>query len=252
MRPKVSRPTLWTAGVVTLAVTLAGCGMDKTSIPELVGPAEMGLSFYLDARPDVVTADGYSTVSLQATVRNQIGQPAPGVGVFFTLADASGNFADIGKLNTNTAVTGAGGVAQVIYTAPPRTDQTANTSILIAARPIGGDANGQIYRTVRIELRSAEPRLFPQIPGNGNPNCTFVMEPPTGVLRLGQDLLLQSAASDEDGYIVRYHWDLGDGSTEDKPDIVYRYALPGSYLVTHVVTDNGGLESACTATVTVQ
>lgn len=252
MRPKVSRPTLWTAGVVTLALTLAGCGMDKTSIPELVGPAELGLSLYLDARPDVVTADGYSTVSLQATARNQIGQPAPGVGVFFTLADASGNFADIGKLNTNTAVTGSNGVAQVIYTAPPRTDQTANTSILIAVRPIGGDANGQIYRTVRIELRSAEPRLFPQIPGNVTPNCQFVMEPATGVLRLGQDLLLQSSANDEDGYIVRYHWDLGDGSTEDKPDIVYRYALPGSYTVTHVVTDNGGLESTCTKAVTVQ
>lgn len=43
-----------------------------------------------------------------------------------------------------------------------------NTSVLVAARPIGTDADGQIYRTVRIELRSAEPRLFPQIAMGGS------------------------------------------------------------------------------------
>ncbi len=252
MRLGVSAITLRAAAVVGLAVGLAGCGLDDAKVPELSGPAELGLSFFLDARPDVVTANGYNTVSLQATVRNQNGQPASGVAVFFAITDGSGNFADIGRLNTNTAVSGSNGVAQVIYTTPPRTDQTANTSVMIAARPIGGDANGQIYRTVRIELRSAEPRLFPQIPGNGAPNCNFVMEPATGVVRLGQDLLAQSTSSDEDGTIVRYEWDMGDGSQEDKPDIVYRYGLPGSYTLTHVVTDNGGLQAACTATITVQ
>ncbi len=164
MRLGVSAITLRAAAVVGLAVGLAGCGLDDAKVPELSGPAELGLSFFLDARPDVVTANGYSTVSLQATLRNQNGQPAGRCSS--AIADATGTFADIGRLNSTTAVTGSNGVAQVIYTSPPRTDQTAHGSVLVTARPIGGDANGQVYRTVRIELRSAEPRLFPPNPAN--------------------------------------------------------------------------------------
>ena len=252
MRPYVSGFALRTAALVGLAVGLAGCGLDKKEIPGLAGPAELGLSFQLDARPDVVTANGYNTVSLQATLRNQVGQPAPGVGVFFEITDGNGNVADIGRLNNNVAVSGSNGVAQAIYTTPPRTDATGNTTILIRARPIGGDANGQVYRSVRIELRSAEPRLFPQIPGNNAPFCNFVMEPATGLVRLGQDLLAQSTSSDQDGTLVRYEWDFGDGTVDDKPDVVHRYGLPGEYSLVHVVTDNGGLQSACAAAILVQ
>ena len=55
--------------------------------------------------------------------------------------------------------TDGGGVARVTYQVPPRTDATADQTVLIAARPIGDDASSAVYRTVRIELRSAEPRL---------------------------------------------------------------------------------------------
>lgn len=263
MRLGVSAISLRAAAVVGLALGLAGCGLDDAKVPELSGPAELGLSFFLDARPDVVTADGYSTVSLQATLRNQNGQPAGGVGVFFAIADATGTFADIGRLNSTTAVTGSNGVAQVIYTSPPRTDQTAHGSVLVTARPIGGDANGQVYRTVRIELRSAEPRLFPPNPANciqsptpgqgGCPVASFVVEGP-----FGRQFLFQSTSTDSPdatgrvGRIVRYFWDFGDGSQgEDKPDVQYTYALSGQYVVTHVVTDDNGAQATATAVVSV-
>lgn len=240
------------AGVLALLAVGVGCNLDKKTIPPLSGPAELGQSVQLTASPDVITANGINTSSVQVLMRGPNGQPLSGVGVFFALADGSGNFGDIGRLSSDTATTGPNGIAQVIYRSPPRTDATANRTIFIEARPITGDANGQLYRRVRLELRSAEPRLFPEIPGNLPPVCNFVMEPATGIVAINQDLLAQSSSSDRDGTIVRYEWDFGDGTQDDKPDVVHRYNLPGEYLLTHVVTDNGGIQAACEATVVVQ
>jgi hypothetical protein len=240
------------AGVLALTAGGVGCNLDKKTIPPLSGPAELGQSVQLTASPDVITADGFSTASVQVVMRGPNGQPLSGVGVFFALADAAGNFGDIGKLSSSSATTGSNGIAQVIYKSPPRTDATANRTIFIEARPISGDANGQLYRRVRLELRSAEPRLFPPVPGNVPPVCNFVMEPATGIVAINQDLLAQTSSFDADGSIVRYEWDFGDGTQEDKPDVTHRYGLPGEYTLTHVVTDNGGIQAACEATVTVQ
>lgn len=240
------------AGALILAAAGGACNLDKKTIPELSGPAELGQSVQLTASPDVITADGFSTSSVQVAARGPNGQPLSGLGIFFALSDASGNFGDIGRLSSSTATTGSNGIAQVIYKSPPRTDATGNRTIFIEARPIGGDANGQLYRRVRLELRSAEPRLFPEVPGNSAPTCNFIVEPGTRILAVNQDMLAQSTASDTDGTILRYEWDLGDGTQDDKPDIVHRYGLPGSYTVTHVVTDNGGAQTSCSKTVTVE
>jgi PKD repeat protein len=238
------------AGVV--ALLWGGCSLDKKEIPALVGPAETAISVNLTAQPDVIVADGHSSVSAQATLRNTAGQPIAGQAIFFALTNQDGLFADIGTLNTTTAVTNGNGIAQVIYTSPQRSDFTANQRVMIAARPITGDALGQFYRTVSIELRSAEPRLFPQVPGNKAPICNFVMEPATGLVPVNTDLLAQSTSSDPDGIIVRYEWDFGDGAVSDHPDVVHRYGFSGLYTLTHVVTDNGGIQAACAAGVFVQ
>lgn len=239
------------AGIGTL-VALAGCNLNKVDVPPLNGPSELAISLQMTASPDVLTANGVSTSSIRVVVRNQNGQPVAGQALTFALTDSGGNFADIGTIETPTATTGSNGVAQAIYRAPARTDATANQLIQIVARPIGGDARGQVYRSVSIELRSAEPRLFPQIPGNKVPFCNFVIEPATGVNGVNQSFLFQSTAVDGDGFIVRYEWDFGDGTREDKPDVEHRYAFPGEYVVVHVVTDNGGLQAACEANVIVQ
>lgn len=240
------------AALLGAVLLLGACTLDKQRIPDLAGPSELSISFQMTAAPDIITADGVSTSSIQVVVRNQNSQPVSGQAITFAIADGTGNFADIGTLSSATAVTGSNGIAQVIYRAPPRTDATVNRFIEVAARPIAGDARGQIYRTVTIELRSAEPRLFPQIPGNKAPFCNFVIEPATGVGRVTEDFLFQTTSVDGDGVIVRYEWDFGDGKREDKPDVVHRYALPGEYTVVHVVTDNGGLQAACEATVVVE
>lgn len=59
-----------------------------------------------------------------------------------------------------------------------------------------------------------------------------------------------SGASDSDGSITRYDWDFGDGNTlaNGGPQVGHVYALPGTYEVRLVVTDNEGASTLTTFT----
>ena len=244
---------------VTLLVGLAlgSCGLDKVEVPDYDGPSALGLDIRLTANPDIVVADGFSTSLIQATVRDQNGRLVSGKAIFFSVTDSEGRIADLGTLRSTSGsgvgtgiqvTTNSAGVAQVSYEAPPRTDATANQTVLIMVRPVGDDFNGQVYRTVRIELRSAEPRLFPQDSTNLLPLCGFVIEPGAGPYHVNQVIGLQSTSSDPDGRIVRYQWYFGDGTSDDKPDVAKVFHVTGSFVVTHLVTDNLGGQKACQAT----
>jgi PKD repeat protein len=245
-----------------MILALNGCGLEEVEIPALEGPSELGTAVSLTASPDIVVADGLSTSLVQATVRDQNGRPVAGRDIFFAIADESGRSADIGALRSSGAVgigtglvvrTNAQGIAQVIYESPARTDATANQTVLVTARPVGTDANAAFIRTVRIELRSAEPRLFPQNPDNVAPVCDFAVQAPNG-FRVNQSILFQSTSFDPDGTIVRYSWDFGNGRRADTPDAATSYRLPGTYTVRHIVTDDDGAGSlsACAATIPIQ
>jgi hypothetical protein len=167
-------------------------------------------------------------------------------------------------VGTGIAVrTNAQGVASVVYEAPARTDATANQTVLVQARPVGTDANAALYREVRIELRSAEPRLFPVVPGNTLPVCSFTVQAvgkstcsggpiPTCTVPINTSVLFQSTASDIDGTIIRYFWSFGNGKNGDNPDTSTSYSIAGTYTVRHLVTDNNGGQSACQTTITAQ
>ena len=264
------------AAALCLFLVLGGCSLDEVDVPDFDGPSEFALSLRLSAQPDILVADGFSTSLIQAVMRDENGRPISGRTIFFGVSDAQGRFADIGFFQTSngpgtgvSVVTNSQGLAQVVYQAPPRTDQTTNNSVLISARPIGDDFNGQFYRTVRIELRTAEPRLFPPGPAdNAAPICSFVVEvaptgscssPTTCTQKVNQVVGLQTTSVDPDdpdvvgdGVIVRYEWFFGDGSkVEYAPDQAHVYRVTGSYTVTHRVTDSFGAQSTCSATITV-
>ena len=257
-----SRGPTWATALLCLLVGLNSCGLDEIEIPDTFdGPSETGLSLRLTAQPDVITADGFSTSLVTVDMRDQGGRPVSGRDIFFSLADEDGRFADLGTLRaTGSQGVGTGlivrsnaqGLAQVVYEAPARTDATANQTVMVLARPVGTDANAAVYRSVRIELRSAEPRLFPQNPENAGPVCNFAVEAPNG-FRVNQPILFQSTSFDPDGTIVRYFWDFGNGTRADHADGQAVYKAAGSYTVVHVVTDDDGAgsESACSATFTI-
>jgi hypothetical protein len=249
-------------GTVLLCALLAfnGCGLDDVDIPELDGPSTFASNLRLRVEPDLLVADGLSTALVTATFLDVNGRPAANRQIFFTIADEDGRFAAIGNFPTAegpgfavTAVTDAQGVARVVYQVPPRTDATADQTVLIAARPIGDDASGAVYSTVRIELRSAEPRLFPPTPDNADPDCGIVVEAPNG-FRTNVAILFQTSSFDPDGTIVRYEWFCGSGTggPNYSPDVACVYRSPGTYTVTQRVTDDDGGQAVCGATVTIR
>jgi hypothetical protein len=251
---RLARSRALPALAMGLLLVLNGCGLDKVDVPDLDGPSELGTGIRLTASPDIVTADGFSSSLIQVHVQDQNGSPAVGRQVFVAVADANGSTADIGELRSTSGTglgtglvltTGANGIAQASYEAPPRTDFTANSSVLITARPVGADFAGQVYRTVRIELRSAEPRFFPQIPPDGGINCSFTVEPGFGPYRVNSVISLFSTSSSAQGPILRYEWFFGDGTKDDKPNIAKVFRFPGTYSIVHVVTDSFGIQAAC-------
>jgi PKD repeat protein len=216
----------------------------------------------MTASPDIIVADGFSSSLVSANLSDQNGRPLAGREIFFSVSDIGGNFADVGTLRSTGPDRGVGtglvvrtdgsGVARVAYVSPPRTDLTANALVIVASRVVGEDSRGATYKTVEIELRSAEPRLFPPNPTNTAPTCGFTVEPSVGPFRVNQVILFQTTSFDRDGFITRYEWFFGDGTKEDKPDTNHVWRQPGNFTVTHIVTDNNGVRSAaCQALVTV-
>lgn len=248
---KNKRHTRTQALAVTVAIaTLCACGLDEVELPDLAGPSEYGTAVQLTAIPDVLTADGRSFAIITAVVRDQNGAPKAGVPMFFAIADEDGNFLDLGTLSAEQVTTDGSGAASIRYTVPPRTDATADQTVQVLARPIGDNAENAVYRAVRIELRSAEPRLFPEVP-NGTPTCRFIVEPaigpePGGAYKVNTSILFQTTSFDSDGTIVRYEWDFGDGTKSDQPDEEHHYGIAGNYTVNHVVTDDDGGQNVCT------
>ncbi len=246
-------------GLLACGLTLQGCGLDKVPNPEgLNGPSELGISLQMLAIPDIVVADGIQTSVIQAVVRDSTGKFAAGIPIVFTIADEVGRTAEIGTLTSatgarvfgsTTITTSANGIAQVVYTTPERRDFTADSRIIVGARPVGTDANGAPVTTLRLEIRSAEPRRFPQVDGNVAPTCNFNVAPNNPSSPAGTVLRFSSTASDSDGFITRYEWYFGDGTSsvgeEGIITIQKPYPNPGTYTVTHIVTDNVGAQSAC-------
>lgn len=244
---------------VACGLAMQGCGLDKVEIPEsLSGPSELGISLQMVALPDIVVADGIQTAVIQAVVRDQNGRPVVGRGIVFTIRDESNRTAEIGTLTSATGArvygsttinTNANGIAQVVYTTPERRDFTANNFVIVGARPVGTDANAAPYTTLKIEVRSAEPRRFPQVSGNTSPTCNFNVAPNNPINKEGTVLRFFSTANDPDGFIVRYEWYFGDGTSsggaEGHIDIQKGYPNAGTYTVTHIVTDNVGAQAAC-------
>jgi len=85
--------------------------------------------------------------------------------------------------------------------------------------------------------------------GNRPPTAVFEVTPATGdVVTV---FTFDASASTDDGTIVAYAWDFGDGTTGSGVVVTHRYASNGTFAVTLTVTDNGGLDGTAMAFVAV-
>ncbi len=72
--------------------------------------------------------------------------------------------------------------------------------------------------------------------------------------RVGQNVVFDASTSTDDGKIVRYVWEFGDGGKNETSGktATHKYAAPGTYSVTLWVTDDSGEVSSTTASITVR
>lgn len=110
---------------------------------------------------------------------------------------------------------------------------------------IGGGAvvGGALGAAAGYYLCGAEP-----VPKQ-NPQARAAANPTSGTAPLSVEL--RGVASDPDGQVVGYAWDLGDGTTATGANVSHSYASPGDYTARLTVTDNDGLTDSATASIRV-
>ena len=75
----------------------------------------------------------------------------------------------------------------------------------------------------------------------------------TGNATTGQTVYFNGGSSyDPDGYIQTWSWSFGDGFTDFGVQTSHAYTNPGTYTVTLIVTDNGGLSATASAVISVR
>ena len=114
---------------------------------------------------------------------------------------------------------------------------------MISGVPTAG-GTFQIEITVRDEFKQSAVRSFALSIG-GQPAMMSgpSAQPNPGVV--GEAVSFSVAASDPDGDVLSYAWDLGDGNSANGASAAHAYAAPGTYSVTVNVSDGrGGTASA--------
>jgi PKD repeat protein len=224
----------------TAAIAGSGCNLSEVEQPPLMGPSELALSVALTATPDTVTEDGASQSVIDIIARDQNAQPRANVQVRVTT--------DMGRLSAGTVSTGANGRVSVVFTAPltqfPGFD--AGNVATITVTPIGNNFANDVSRSVFIRL---VPPVVIQVPGA--PVAAFSFGPPNP--QPGDVVLFDASASfDPNGTIVNYEWDFGDGDVHGfGKNQDHNYSAAGTYFVTLSVTDDTGLKSSVTRSITV-
>lgn len=85
---------------------------------------------------------------------------------------------------------------------------------------------------------------------NTPPKANFVISPTEGAV--GQPIAFDASSSSDDGQIVKYLWEFGDGSQGDGKTTTHGYAAPGTYEVTLWLTDDKDQTSSVTLQVTIR
>jgi PKD repeat protein len=95
---------------------------------------------------------------------------------------------------------------------------------------------------------SATHRVVIEKPVIKRPPAAVINGPTSGLV--GEPLNFSGTGSaDEDGQIVAYAWDFGDGTTSNRAETTHSYEVAGTYKITLTVTDNDDLTDTASSTV---
>ena len=234
------------AGIVSVGLLSGACTLENPEPPMITGPSTLALSLSAAASPDILPEDGVSQSVIRITARDQNGQPAANVPLRVDTVDG-GAIVDFGTLSARNVTTNASGEATVVFTAPksPFVGVDTGNVASIAVRQIGTDYFGTSFGTTTY-IRLV-PESVATIPGAPVPNFYFAPASP----KVGDRVFFDASASTDDGAIVRYRWNYGDGEFEEGVTNTKDYTAAGTYFVTLTVTDNQGNSSSLTRSITV-
>ncbi|MCK4765819.1 MAG: PKD domain-containing protein [Candidatus Aminicenantes bacterium] len=161
----------------------------------------------ITAQPQVLPPGG-GTAEILVIAYDEDMNPLPGIPVVLT--GAAGYLESRGRpLYTDAA----GEVQDILET-------TADAAVTAES--------GEITASVKITVASDSP-----------PEALFVYSPKEPIV--GENVYFNaSGSSDEDGYIVNYEWDFGDGRSGSGEKVKHRYPAPATYRVVLVVYDDRG------------
>src|SRR5687767_1269957 len=231
------------AAIVSLS---AACTLQESDVPPLTGPSTFALALDVTASPDILPEDGMSQSTIRIVARDQNNQPVRGLNLRVDTVVGS-TIVDIGTLSARNVTTNANGEATIVYTAPRARFPGTDTQTVVSVRVLQiGTSFGTTFP------REVDIRLVPESvvfePGAPTPRFTFSPASP----KAGDFVSFNASSSSDDGVIVRYEWDYGDGTRiETGVTASHDFVDPGNYFVTLTVTDNEGKRSSTTRIVTV-
>ncbi len=111
--------------------------------------------------------------------------------------------------------------------------------------------NGIYTVTLTItDNEGAEAKIMNKVTvANSLPTANFFFIPEKA--SVGEKINFTDGSNDDDGEIIAWHWDFGDGSASDKQNPQHAYTKSGKYTVKLTVRDNDGGENTITKTVEV-
>ncbi|MCX8102978.1 MAG: PKD domain-containing protein [Candidatus Bipolaricaulota bacterium] len=90
----------------------------------------------------------------------------------------------------------------------------------------------------------------PSLPPNQPPLVTFSFTPINP--KVNQPIAFDAAGSTDDGEIVLYFWEFGDGDTAEGQTVTHTYKTAGTFTVKLTLTDDRGAKNSLSRTVTVR
>ncbi len=233
--------------VLAAAALAASCTLQDVEQPSPIGPSTLALSLNVTASPDILPEDGVSTSLITVVARDANGQPKPGVTLRVDTVVGS-TIVEYGQLSARNVTTNGNGQAFVIFTAPkaPQIGVDMGSVVDIRVQQVSGDFGSTVSTGVRIRL---VPETTANVPGAPRPNFFFSPTTPA----VGTRVSFDATSSTDDGVIVDYRWDYGDGEIDNERTAraTKDYTAAGMYLVTLTVTDNAGLRASLTRAITV-
>lgn len=236
-----------TLAILAAAALASSCTLQEVEPPLPTGPSTLALSLSVTASPDILPEDGVSTSVITIVARDANGQPKPGVTLRVDTVIGS-TIVEYGELSARTVTTNGNGQAVVIFTAPkaarPGVDTGSIVDIMVSQ--LSGDFGSTASSGVRIRL---VPETTANVPGAPRPNFFFSPTTPAVGVRVSFD----ATSTTDDGVIVDYRWDYGDGEIDNERTAraTKDYSAAGTYLVTLTVTDNAGLKASLTRSITI-